>query len=170
MVIDDNHTHFCIYCGSRIDPGQNFCAECGKPVYREEPVVKKVPSEYSAKIEELEIEYDNKQRKAKELIDKLFDPNHISYERFNSSINKSNNLFDIQVGIAKKMAEMDVNKNPFILKEMEAKIQTLQTFIDKMEDLTNELIIHMSSNKKDNEDINNLFKDMDDLIDSVKDY
>ena len=62
MAIDGNHTHFCIYCGSRIDPGQNFCADCGKPVYREEPVVKKVPSEYSKKIEELE------QNKAKHLI------------------------------------------------------------------------------------------------------
>ena len=39
-----------------------------------------------------------------------------------------------------------------------------------MEDLTNELIIHLSSNKKDNDDINDLFKDMDDLINSVKDY
>ena len=80
------------------------------------------------------------------------------------------NLFDIQVGIAKKMAEMDVDDNPFIVKEMEAKLKTLQTFVDKMEDLTNELIIHLSSNEKDNDDINCLFNDMDDLIDSVKDY
>lgn len=39
-----------------------------------------------------------------------------------------------------------------------------------MEDLINELVIQLSSNKKDNEDINNLFNEMDDLIDSVKDY
>lgn len=170
MVIDDDHTHFCIYCGSRISPGQNFCADCGKPVYREKPTMKKEPSKYDAKIEELERKYDDKQSKAKELIGKLFDPDHLAYERFNASITKSNNLFDIQVGIAKKMAEMDVDDNPFIVKEMEAKLQTLQTFVDKMEDLTNELIIHLSSNEKDNDDINCLFNDMDDLIDSVKDY
>ena len=170
MAIDDEHTHFCIYCGSRIEPGQNFCADCGKPVYREKATAVKKPSKYDAKIEELEKAYYDKERKAKELVEKMFDPNHISYERFNSSIVKSNNLFDIQVGIAKKMAEMDTDDNPFIVKEMETKLQTLQTFIDKMEDLTSELVIHLSSNKKDNEDINNLFKDMDDLIDSVKDY
>ena len=85
MAIDDNHTHFCIYCGSRIEPGQNFCADCGKPVYREEPVVKKAPSKYDVKIEELEREYYDKQSKAKELVEKLFDPNHISDERFNAS-------------------------------------------------------------------------------------
>jgi hypothetical protein len=39
-----------------------------------------------------------------------------------------------------------------------------------MDDLINELVIQLSSNKKDNEDVDNLFKDMDDLIDSVKDY
>lgn len=170
MAIDDEHTHFCIYCGSRIEPGQNFCADCGKPVYREKAAAVKKPSKYDAKIEELEKAYYDKERKAKELVEKMFDPNHMSYERFNSSIVKSNNLFDIQVGIAKKMAEMDTDDNPFIVKEMETKLQTLQTFIDKMEDLTSELVIHLSSNKKDNEDINNLFKDMDDLIDSVKDY
>ena len=62
------------------------------------------------------------------------------------------------------------SKNPFVIKELDGKIKTLETFIDKMEDLTNELIIHLSSNKKDNDDINDLFKDMDDLINSVKDY
>jgi hypothetical protein len=68
------------------------------------------------------------------------------------------------------MAEMDINENPFVEKELENKLVTLQTFIDKMEDLINELIIHMSSNREDTEDINALFDDMDDLIDSVKDY
>ena len=41
MSIEDNHNHFCIYCGAKIDFDQNFCSECGKPVYRKEPEVKK---------------------------------------------------------------------------------------------------------------------------------
>ena len=170
MAIEDNHNHFCIYCGAKIDPNQNFCADCGKPVYKDESVIQKSPSKYDAKINELAQEYNSKQARAKELVEKLFDSSHMAYERFDSSINKSNNLFDIQLGIARKMAEMDVDENPFIEKEIESKLVTLQTFIDKMDDLTNELIIHLSSNKKDDEDINNLFKDMDDLIDSVKNY
>ena len=32
------------------------------------------------------------------------------------------------------------------------------------------MVIRLSSNEHDIEDINNLFEDMDDLIDSVKDY
>ncbi len=170
MPIEDDHNHFCIYCGAKIELGQNFCSECGKQVYRKEPKVKRVPSEYENKIDELENEYDIKQGKAKELVEKIFDPNHMAYERFTSSITKSNNLFSTQVDIARKMAEMDFDKNPFVEREIENKLVTLQTFIDKMEDLINELIIHMSSNKEDTNDINTLFDDMDDLIDSVKDY
>lgn len=170
MDIEDNHNHFCIYCGARIDVGQNFCSECGKPVFRNEVKVKIIPSKYNDKISQLEQDYDLKQSRAKELVEKLFDPNHLAYEKFMNSINKSNNLFSTQLDIAKKMAEMDLNENPFVEKEIEKKLKTLQDFIDKMEDLINELIIHMGSNKEDDTDINNLFKDMDDLIDSVKDY
>ena len=170
MDIEDNHNHFCIYCGARIDAGQNFCSECGKPVFRNEVKVKIIPSKYNDKISQLEQDYDLKQSRAKELVEKLFDPNHLAYEKFMNSINKSNNLFSTQLDIAKKMAEMDLNENPFVEKEIEKKLKTLQDFIDKMEDLINELIIHLGSNKEDDTDINNLFKDMDDLIDSVKDY
>lgn len=170
MASVDNHNHFCIYCGARIGPKQNFCTECGKAVFRQEPIVEIVPSEYDLKITELEQEYNIKQNKARELVDKLFDHDHLSYERFTNSISKSNDLFDIQVGIARKMVELDPSKKPFVIKELDGKIKTLETFIDKMEDLINELIIHMSSNKKDNDDINSLFDEMDDLIDSVKDY
>lgn len=170
MNIEDNHNHFCIYCGAKIDAGQNFCSECGKPVFRKKVEVKISPSKYNDKISQLEQDYDLKQSRAKELVEKLFDHDHITYEKFSNSINKSNNLFSTQLDIGKKMAEMDFNENPFVENEIEKKLNTLQVFIDKMEDLINELIIHMSSNKGDDSDVNNLFKDMDDLIDSVKDY
>jgi hypothetical protein len=65
---------------------------------------------------------------------------------------------------------MEMENSTVINREIENKIRTLETFVDKMEDLINELVIQLSSNEKDNDDINNLFKDMDDLIDSVKDY
>jgi hypothetical protein len=73
-------------------------------------------------------------------------------------------------GLARKMIELDDGENAIVEKEIENKIVTLNAFIDKMEDLINELVIQLSSNKEDDDDINALFKDMDDLIDSVKDY
>ncbi|WP_405293320.1 zinc-ribbon domain-containing protein [Methanobrevibacter sp.] len=170
MTLEDNHNHFCIYCGAQLVPDQHFCSQCGKEVYHDpETTVIKTPSRYKSKIDEIEADYNSKQAKAKELVEKLFDPSHMAYSKFSNAIKKSNQLFSNQLAIAHKMVELDENNN-LVEGELENKIKTLNTFVDKMEDLTNELVIHLSSNKDDNEDINNLFNDMDDLIDSVKDY
>ena len=170
MSIEDNHNHFCIYCGAALVPNQHFCSQCGKEVYHDpEPQVIKTPSIYKSEIDEIEADYNSKQAKASELVEKLFDPSHMAYAKFINAIKKSNQLFSNQLAIANKMIELDENNN-LVEGELENKIRTLDTFVDKMEELINELVIQLSSNKKDDEDINNLFNDMDDLIDSVKDY
>lgn len=170
MSIEDNHNHFCIYCGAALVPNQHFCSQCGKEVYHDpEPQVIKTPSIYKSEIDEIEADYNSKQAKASELVEKLFDPSHMAYAKFTNAIKKSNQLFSNQLAIANKMIELDENNN-LVEGELENKIRTLDTFVDKMEELINELVIQFSSNKKDDEDINNLFNDMDDLIDSVKDY
>ena len=169
MTVDD-HNHFCIYCGAKLVPDQRFCTQCGREVMHEKSPEIVVTSKYDDIIEQIEHDYDIKQRRAKELVNKLFDPNHMAYNKFSSSIEKSNQLFYNQLEITKKMIELDVDNNELVEGEIDNKIKTLQTFIDKLEDLINELVINLSTNKKDNDDINNLFNDMDDLIHSVKDY
>lgn len=169
MTIDD-HNHFCIYCGAKLVPDQNFCSQCGREVMHDKAPEIVVTSKYDDTIEKIEQNYDIKQKRAKELVNKLFDPDHMAYNKFSSSIDKSNQLFNNQLEITKKMIELDIDNNELVEGEIDNKIKTLQTFIDKMEDLINELVINLSTNKKDNDDINNLFNDMDDLIHSVKDY
>lgn len=171
MTIQDNHNHFCIYCGAKLVPNQHFCSQCGKEVFHEsEPQKANIPSKYEDEVEKIAADYDFKQNKAKELLEKLFDPTHMSYQKFAQAIKKSNGLFDNQLTVTRKMLELDDGNNEIIERELKNKIITLNTFVDKMEDLINELVIQLSSNKDDDEDIHNLFNDMDDLIDSVKDY
>ena len=167
----DNRNHFCIYCGAKLVPNQHFCTQCGKRVsqdFEEETIPK--PSQYEAEIEKIANEYNVKQGRARELLEKLFDPSHMSYEKFTAAINRSNGLFDNQLAVARKMTELDDGNNEVVRRELEIKITTLNSFIDKMEDLINELVIQLSSSKDDDEDINNLFSELDNLIDSVKDY
>ena len=158
MSIQDNHNHFCIYCGAKLIPNQHFCSQCGKEISHDEEVeTVQRPSEYGPEVEKIANE-------------KLFDPSHMSYQKYTAAIEKSNGLFDNQLIVARKMIELDDGNNPVVKRELENKIKTLNSFIDKMEDLINELVIQLSSNKDDDSDINNLFSEMDDLIDSVKDY
>ena len=168
MSIEDNHNHFCIYCGAKLVPNQHFCSQCGKEVYHDPAQPIRTPSQYESTIRQIEQEYNSKQAKANELVDKLFEPSHMSYSNFTSAIQKSNQLFANQLKIAQKMLELESSE--VVNRQIEEKIKILNAFIDKMEELINELVIQLSSNKKDNDDINNLFNDMDDLIDSVKDY
>ena len=170
MSVNNDHNHFCIYCGAKLEPNQKFCIRCGERVFHEEKVVEPVPSKYGKIIDDLEDEYDLKQKRAMELLNKLFDSNHLAYDKFASSINRSNQLFNNQLQVTKKIIEVDDDSNELVEKEIESKIKTLETFIDKMDDLINELVIQLSSNEKDNDDINNFFDEMDDLINSVKDY
>lgn len=164
-----SHNHFCIYCGARLEEHQNFCIQCGKKVVRDETPVKVNVSKYNDEVDRLEQEYNIKQSKATEVVNKLFDPNHMSYDKFSSAITRSNQLFANQVIITRKMLEFD-DETQIIEHEVKNKIKTLKSFIDKMGNLTDELVIQMSSNKEDNDDIENLFEEMDDLINSVKDY
>lgn len=169
MSLQGSHNHFCIYCGAKLVANQHFCSQCGRKVYHEEEVrVVRDLSKYSSKVDEIEHDYNVKQAKAKELVEKLFDPSHMSYSKFTAAIMKSNQLFANQLKITRKMMELDESR--VVEAEIENKMKTLNAFVDKMEDLTNELVIQLSSNKNDNDEINNLFNDMDDLIDSVKDY
>ena len=171
-MVTDNRNHFCIYCGAKLVPNQHFCTQCGKQVSHdfEEQTIRK-PSEYEAEVEKIAQEYNVKQSRARELLEKLFDPSHMSYQKFTDAINRSNGLFDNQLAVARKMIELDDGNNEVVRRELEIKIKTLNTFIDKMEDLINELVIQLSSNKDDDDaDINNLFSELDNLIDSVKDY
>ena len=169
MTVEDNHNHFCIYCGAKIEQNQHFCIQCGKEIYHDpkEEVVK-VPSKYKPEIDKIEEEYNSKQEKATELVEKLFDPTHMSYSKFTNAIKRSNQLFANQLKITQRMMELD--SNDVVDGEIENKINTLNAFVDKMEELINELVIQLSSNKEDNDELNSLFNDMDDLIDSVKDY
>lgn len=168
MTLEDNHNHFCIYCGAKVEPNQHFCIKCGKEVYHDPEDAVNPPSKYKPEIDKIEEEYNSKQEKATELVEKLFDPTHMSYSKFTNAIKRSNQLFANQLKITQRMMELD--SNDVVDGEIENKIVTLNAFVDKMEELINELVIQLSSNKEDNEELNSLFDDMDDLIDSVKDY
>ncbi|WP_296872419.1 zinc ribbon domain-containing protein [uncultured Methanobrevibacter sp.] len=167
-MVEDNHNHFCIYCGAKLVPNQHFCSQCGKEVYHDSTQTVKTPSRYESKVKQIEKEYNSKQARASELVEKLFDPSHMSYSKFTAAIKRSNQLFANQLKITQKMMELDSSE--VVNRQLEDKIRVLNTFVDKMEELINELVIQLSSNKDDDDDINALFKDMDDLIGSVKDY
>lgn len=164
--------NYCINCGSKLALNDNFCPNCGTRVGESdsfEPIQDNdFFLKYKIKIEKLNNEYDMKVAKASELIKKEFGLSEISYNNFISTINNSNNVFYNNVEVARNIIELASKPSNRIQKELDGKINTLNEIISKFDDFTDELIIHISDKSK--KEVNDLTKELDDLIDSVKDY
>lgn len=123
---------------------------------------------YGNKINSLKNEFDHKEKNVKGLIEKRFSPPQITYDKFMNSIKKCNEIFNSQYQSASNIISLAAQDTPKIDMELESKINSLESIIKYIDDLTNELLINMNSDS--NKDIENLYEDMEDLIDSVKDY
>lgn len=144
---------------------------------KEEPVQKDIKEfdsnspglkAYGDKINKLKEEYDEKEKNVKELIEKRFSPPQITYDKFMTAVKKCNGVFNSQYESASNIINLASQETPKIDMELETKISALESITKYIDDLTNELLINMNS--KSNKDIEGLYEDMEDLIDSVKDY
>ena len=127
-------------------------------------------NKYTSEVEELRDIFDEKEETVRKLIEKRFQPPQITYDRFMATIDKSHDLFYSEADGALNIARLAVEDTPRVESELESKISTLKSIIDQIEDLTNELVINISSKEKSHDDVKVLIDDMESLIDSVKEY
>ena len=164
--------NYCMNCGSKLDINDKFCSNCGVKVGQSESFEliqdKDFFLKYKIKIENLSNGYDIKVAKALELIKKEFESTEISYNDFISTINNSNNIFYNNVEVALNIIELASSPSNRIKNELDSKIDTLNEIISKFEEFIDELIIHISDKSK--KEVKNLTRELDDLINSVKDY
>ena len=125
---------------------------------------------YEDEINNLKVQYDAKEKVVVNLIEKSFAPPQITYDKFMYTVSKCSIVFNSQVDSALNIVKLATIETPRIDTELENKITNMKAIISQIDDLTNELIINLSSNKKSNADVEILFDDMKDLIDSVKKY
>ena len=124
----------------------------------------KSPSE----IEDMISEYKVKEAHTRNLIEKRFEPPQLTYSRFIGVVDKSTKMFNHQSDSALTMINLANDYSPKIENEIKSKISVLRQIISKLDDLTNELVLTME--KSDDDEINSLFDDMSNLINSVNDY
>ena len=124
--------------------------------------------DYQFRLDELNSKFRTKEKSTRNLIEKRFEPPQLTYTRFIGVVDKSSELFKKHSDSAYTMIELADEYSPRIAKEIEGKIGILESIIDKMDGLSNELIISNDLLKQD--DVDDLIGQMDDLIKSVKDY
>lgn len=126
--------------------------------------------QYEVEINNLKVLFEVKEDVARQLVAKKFKPPQITYDRFILMIDKCNDLFYSQADTALNIIKLAAEDTPRIRKEVENKIDSMKRIIDQIEDLTNELVINISTDSDSKQEVQVLLDDMEDLIGSVKDY
>ena len=186
--------NFCIYCGFKLFPEDHFCPNCGKKL--DEADVKpnntfntttsnttsttttatsnatsQNYSYYKKQVEDLKKTYETKEEKVLELLEKKFPNGQMTYGRFRGEVDVCRVNFFKEAEAAENMINLSDGYSEKIADALKEKISTLQSIVAKMNDLQSELIISISNGDDgSNEEIDNLIREMNDLIDSVKDY
>ena len=191
--------NFCIYCGFKLFPEDHFCPNCGKKLdeadvrpnnYSNTSTTNATTSSstgntsnnttktstqnysyYKKQVEDLKKTYETKEEKVLELLEKKFPNGQMSYGRFRGEVDVCRVNFFKEADAAENMINLSDEYSEKIADALNEKIKTLQSIVAKMNDLQSELIISISNGDDgSNEEIDNLIKEMNDLIDSVKDY
>ena len=126
--------------------------------------------EYKKEIDNLNTVFNIKEDVVRKLIEKRFAPPQITYDRFISAVDNCHKLFYAQSDAALNIINLTNEYNPRLENEVNNKINVMKTIINQIEDLTNELIININSSEESSKEVKNLLYDMEDLIDSVKEY
>lgn len=125
---------------------------------------------YEKEIKNLKVLFNVKEEVVRELIKKRFEPPQITYDKFISSIDTCHKLFYAQYDAASNIINLAAEDTPRIQDEIKIKIDAMKTIINQIEDLTNELVINISSSGESTDEVKDLLDDMENLIESVKDY
>ena len=125
---------------------------------------------YEKEINNLKIVFNVKEEVVRDLVEKRFAPPQITYDKFINSVDSAHKLFYKQADAASSIINLAAEDTPRVKNEIENKIDAMNTIINQIEKLTNELVINISNETGSNEDVKKLLDDMENLIDSVKEY
>ena len=124
--------------------------------------------EYERQLDDLKNEYYKKDSRARELIEKKFQPPQMTYTKFISVVDSSTKLFNHEADNISNIIRLASEDSPRIESEIKSKFNTLNSISDKLDDLIDELVL--SLDPASNDDVEGLLGDMENLIDSIKNY
>lgn len=125
---------------------------------------------YEKEINGLKVLFDVKEKTVRNLIEKCFEPPQITYDKFTSLIDSCHKIFYQQSDAAQNIINLAAEDTPRVQGEINSKIENMKRLINQIEDLTNELVINISSSQESDDEVSGLLEDMENLIGSVKEY
>lgn len=128
--------------------------------YTIEENVKSIDMEPKASTnDDLLLLFESKEKIAREMIEKRFPSPQMTNTKFNSVLDSCHDIVESQINILDSLILNDKNRYEF-----DSRKKLVKELISKVDDLTNELIL------SDDSDIVGVIEEVDNLINSVKDY
>jgi len=124
--------------------------------------------DYLKSADELKREFDESESKARDLINAKFEPPQITNDKFMAVVDNSRRIFDEQYSGLLNLINYSKSDSAKIEGEITSRMDNLKSITDKLNDLSDELVISMSKSKDG--DIHNVLNDVETLIDSINDY
>ena len=103
--------------------------------------------------------FESKEKIAREMIEKKFPAPQLTNSKFNAVLDNCRGVVESQMEVLNALTPTEKTKH-----EIDSRKKLIKRLISKMDDLTNELILSEENN------IEEVIDDMDNLINSVKDY
>ncbi|MEE1116965.1 hypothetical protein [Methanosphaera sp.] len=125
---------------------------------------------YEKEIIELKEEFTNKKINAETLIEKRFAPPQLTYDKFMSTVENAERVFDNEYYTAIDLVRYSDDYSSDMEEQIKAKIKTLKVLIKQLDNLIKELLENLSKDNSSDEEIKNIIEEMDRLIDSVSLY
>lgn len=133
----------------------NFNETIETPIVKHNNLVTSKISNY----DDLRLLFASKEKIAREMIEKRFPSPQMTNAKFNSVLDDCKDVVESQIRILDALTTTEKTKY-----EIESRKKLIQQVINKIDDLTNELILSEENN------LEVVIEEMDDLINSVKDY
>lgn len=125
---------------------------------------------YKDQILELKDTFKSKEADFDKVLNKRFTKGELTYGRFKTVVNDCHDLFNSQADSALTIINLAPNYTDRVDESIKGKIDLLKSLIGEMDNLIEEMILNDGLPEKSDEEIDHLFSNMHELIDSVDDY
>ena len=140
-----------------------------KPQKPEKEEIKPVVfSNYSVRINDLAEKFSIKEQNVRDLIERRFPAPQITNTKFNAIIDEAARQFTQKAEITRTLIDSTPQYSAKIESEIKSNINILKEINNKLDKLSDELLISMSEDK--NDEVKSVLGEIDEITDSLKDY
>lgn len=126
---------------------------------------------YEKQFDELAEIYPQKEKNALDLIEQRFAPPQLTYSRFKRVVDDSHDTFYSQLSAGQKILDLSTEYSPKVEDELKNKVVVLNSIIQGLDKLSEELILNISQIESESDDeLNQLFEEFSRVTGSVRAY